>query len=271
MSKNALNKFFNKIFIISLYDQYKKFEKVQTQFKNRNIKVERFVAVDGRCKKEGDNACLDKLRTFEIMYDVTISNKDIPLKELVPASSLTIGTILLLRKMVKEKWDHILICEDDIDLVRGFETKFKEGIKEIGSYNWDILYLGCGTECGLKGIGYEETEENPYYSEFGAIYDYESYVSNKNDLRFPCEDTCKEFSEHISIPHKPGGTWAYAYSLSGAKKMLKILDGEAGDHIDGLIKKNMSKLKVLAFDPPIAYHEYIIKRTDENTNIPYEW
>ena len=82
MSKNALNKFFNKIFIISLYDQYKKFEKVQTQFKNRNIKVERFVAVDGRCKKEGDNACLDKLRTFEIMYDVTISNKDIPLKEL---------------------------------------------------------------------------------------------------------------------------------------------------------------------------------------------
>tara|TARA_Y100000389_G_scaffold204740_1_gene259323 strand:- start:1219 stop:1389 length:171 start_codon:yes stop_codon:yes gene_type:complete len=56
---------------------------------------------------------------------------------------LTIGTILLLRAMVKNKWKHILICEDDILLSRGISNKFKKGIKEIGGKNW-IYYLGAG-------------------------------------------------------------------------------------------------------------------------------
>ena len=269
---NIFKTFFNKIFIISLYDQVKKFEKVEKQFKNRGIKVDRFIAIDGRCKKEGDKACKDKLNSFEISYGVTISNKNkLPLKELIPASSLTIGTLLLLRKMVKEKWKHILICEDDIELTQSFNEKFNKGLKEIGDYKWDILYLGCGDSCGIKGISEEKTIENKYMSEVGEIYDWEYYVSNKNDLRRPC-DNCKEFSEHISIPETAGGTWCYAYSLSGAKKILKLIDNDVGNHIDQILKHNMgpkNKIKALAFDPPIVYHEHIISR--EGSNIPWSW
>jgi len=270
---NMFKNFFNKIFVISLYDQVKKFEKVEKQFKNRGIKVDRFIAIDGRCKKEGDKACKDKLNSFEIRYDVTISNKKkLPLKELIPASSLTIGTILLLRKMVKEKWDYILICEDDIELTRGFELKFKQGIKEIGNYKWDILYLGCGGECGLRGISEDYSSKNKFKSEVGDIYDWEFYLNNKNDLRFPCEDSCEIFSEHISIPNAAGGTWCYAYSLAGAKKILKLIDDDAGNHIDQILKSNMgagNPIKALAFDPPIVYHEHIIQR--EGSTIPWSW
>lgn len=272
--KNIFNKFFDKIFVISLYDQYSKFEKVEKQFKNRHIDVERFIAVDGRCKKEGDKACKDKIKSFEIMFDLKISNKrKLSLKELVPASSLTIGTILLLRKMVQEGWEHILICEDDVELTRGFETKFKQGIKEIGDYKWDILYLGCGGTCGVKGISYEYGGKNKILSEVGEIYDDEYYVEDKLDLRIPCVDgSCKEFSEHISYPSRAGGTWAYAYSLAGAKKVLKLIDNDAGNHIDQILMDHMGpggKLKALAFDPPIIYHEHIINRS--SSNIPWEW
>jgi GR25 family glycosyltransferase involved in LPS biosynthesis len=258
--------------VISLYDQVKKFEKVEKQFKNRGIKVDRFIAIDGRCKKEGDKACKDKLNSFEIRYDVKISNKKkLPLKELVPASSLTIGTILLLRKMVKERWDHILICEDDIELTRGFEQKFKQGIKEIGNNNWDILYLGCGSKCGTRGVSEEKYGKTKYLSEVGQIYDWEYYVSVKNDLRHPADD-CEIFSDNISIPSAAGGTWCYAYSLAGAKKVLKLIGDDAGNHIDQILSKNMGydgKIKALSFDPPIVYHERIINR--EGSSIPWSW
>ena len=271
--KSVFNKVFDKIFVISLYDQVKKYEKVKTQFQKLNIDIDRFIAVDGRCKNQTDAGCIDKLNSFEIMFDIKITNKnDLELKELVPASSLTIGTILLLRKMIKENWQHILICEDDIELTDSIETEFKKGINEIGDYKWDLLYLGCGTFCGLKGVSYEESDINKYYSELGEIYEDDYFISNQNDLRMPCEDTCKEFSERISIPYKPGGTWAYAYSLSGAKKLLKLLDNDAGNHIDQLITKHLTgrnKLKALAFDPPIVYHERIINR--ETSTIPWEW
>jgi hypothetical protein len=60
-------------------------------------------------------------------YNVTIPRpKKMKLQELVPTSSLTIGTILILRKMIKKKWKRILICEDDVELGRNIENRFKK-------------------------------------------------------------------------------------------------------------------------------------------------
>jgi len=269
---NALNKYFDKIFVINLFDKVQRWEKVEKQFKNRKINVERFVAIDGRCSKEGDKGCKAKLKSFEIAYDVKISNKaGYPLKELVPASSLTIGTILLLREMVRKGWKRMLICEDDVELTNGLESKFERGIKEIGNYKWDLLYLGCGGSCGNNGVDYEYSEKNKYLSDVARILEDEFYVSKQEDLRYPCDDKCKPFSEHITHAYKPGGTWAYAYSLAGAKKVLKLLDDDAGNHIDKLIVQytGTGQLKALAFDEPIIYHEGGAIRTD--TDIPWEW
>lgn len=260
---SAFNKYFDKIYIINLFDKKEKFTKVKKQFSNRNIlNVERFIAIDGRCINQGVDACMEKLKTFEIAYDVKINipkNKD-KLKVMMPASSLTIGTVLILREMVKRKWKRVLICEDDIELSRNLEKKFKQGIKEIGDKNWDLLYLGCGSYCGNRGISYEKSKETKYLSQFSDVYaDSEGvYVSNPNDLRAaPCGEDCKEFSDHINYASYPGGTWAYAYSLKGAKKLLKLIDNNVAAHIDQIIYENVqeNKLKALAFDPPIIYHE----------------
>ena len=81
MPKNFFNKFFDKIFVISLYDATQRYEKVEKQFEARKIAIQRFIAIDGRCKNQGDKVCKDKLTTFEMIYNVKISNKKkLPLK-----------------------------------------------------------------------------------------------------------------------------------------------------------------------------------------------
>ena len=280
MDKNIFNKFFDKIFVINLFDKIQRWKKVSTQFKRRKIKIERFIAIDGRCKTQGKAGCLEKLKNFEMIYNVKIpttghglkKNKTYPLEELVPASSLSIGTILILRAMIKYKWKYILICEDDIELGRNILKKFKQGVKEIGTKGWDVLYLGCGAMCGVRGISDKKSSVTKYKSQLGEIYDEEIYVQHKNDLRMLCDPfKCKKISNHISTIYKPGGTWCYAYSLSGAKKLLKMIKNDAGEHIDNLISKQLigGKMKGFAFDPPIVMHEGGALRSD--SDIPWDW
>ena len=262
-----MNKYFDKIFVISLYDKTARWNKVRSQFKRRGIDVERFVAVDGRCKDQGKKGCLDKLRSFEIAYNIKIPvRKDIPLKELIPASSLTIGTLLLLRQQVNKGWKRILICEDDIILSRNLEDKFKTGVKEIKKSSWDLLYLGCGNHCGINGIGYDKKGHRSFLSDYS---DEDFYIKHKNDLRLPCDYGCKKFTEHISKAYNPTGTWCYAISLKGAKKILKILGDNLNQHIDQILSGHTTDgyLKSLAFDPPIVMHEDISQGRD--TDIPW--
>jgi len=268
--KSSLNKFFDKIFVISLSDKDKRWEKVSKQFKKNKVDVERFIAIDGRCKTQGKKGCIEKLKTFEIIYDIKISNKfEKSLEELIPASSLTIGTILLLRQMVKNKWDYMLLCEDDILLTKDLEKKFKRGLSEIGDYKWDLLYLGCGNACGVNELSYEKNKNHKYLSTFSDAFGEEYYVKVKEDIRAPCDDLCPPFSDHISFTKRPGGTWCYAYSLKGAKKVLDFLDNDAGNHIDWMLMDAIREgnIKALAFDPPLAYHEEGYIRSD--TDIPW--
>ena len=270
-----MNRYFSQIYIINLHDKIERYNKVYNQFKNRNIKTKRFIAVDGRCTNLKKPDILAKKKSFEITYDVKISNDyNLPLKELLPAASLTISTILLLREQVKRKYKHILICEDDINLVDGFEQKFLQGIKEINKSkykdNWDILYLGCGRECGNKGISRKKSPQNKNFSDLAKIYGDEWYVENVDDLRFPC-DHCENVSENISIPKDAAGSWCYAFSLSGAKKMLKLMDDDAGRHIDKYYQEyeDMGGMNILSFNPPIVYHEGGVCR--EGSSIPWKY
>ena len=281
---NTFNTTFDKIFIINLYDRKDRWMKVKKQFKTRKIEVNRFIAIDGRCKKEGKQACIDKLKSFEISYNVTIDqnakNKNgqkMQLKEILPASSLTIGTLLLLREQVHQKWKKMLLCEDDIELTRNVQKKLKQGIKELGNTKWDLLYLGCGGLCGDTGLSWDKDKKHKHESVYKNIGgEDEFYVSHPNDLRMICEDTnhCKPFSDNITRLKggAHGGTWCYAWSLQGAKKMVKQFEknnNTVSIHIDQYINKLVkeNKLKAFSFDPVIVHHEKIGKIRD--TDIPW--
>jgi len=279
MSK--VNTFFDKVFVINLFDKTARWKKVSSQLKRRKIKAERFIAIDGRCKDQGPAGCVQKLKSLELTHNVKITKpRGVPYKEIVPASSLTIGTILLLRAMVKNKWKRMLILEDDVDLARNFEKRFRAGIKSLGKKKWDLLYLGCGAECGHRDVSYDKTAKINKKSTISKVLGVTEpgeviYVKYKNDLRAPCEDTfCRTITPKISGAPIPGGTWAYGVTLAGAKKILKLMKTksgveDAGIHIDQVYKMycETGELKCMAFDPPVVWHQEGYIRTD--SDIPW--
>lgn len=258
---NDMNKFFDRIFIINLKDKTERFNKVTKQFHKQGVKYMRFNAVDGRCK---DKECNVKKRQFEKKYKIKIANKIH-----TTVASLVVGTIQILREQVRNKWDHVLICEDDIEFGSGIHKKFSQGIKDLPD-DWDLLYLGCGNQCGHKDISDKKTKSIKHKTSLSIVSeDYDWYVKNKDDLRTPCdEDECPSVddSKYLTYPASPGGGWAYCYSLSGAKKFLKFIGKTIKDHIDQLLIKAVKsgKMEAIAFDPPIIFHEKGYLRPDSD-------
>jgi hypothetical protein len=263
---NKVNSYFSKIFIINLHDKTTRWNKVTSRFIKKGIKYQRFEALDGRCKT--DKECKEKRKNFEKEYKVKISRS-----VNTPVASLMIGIISLLRKQVKNKWKHMLICEDDIVPSRNFNTRFNKGVKELkdNHVEWDMLFLGCGGECGHKGVSWDKTAKNKYLTSWViADPDEEYYVSTKDDLRWPCEESeCYPITQNISNTIRPGGGWSYSWSLAGAKKTLKLLNNKVDNHMDQKIIQavDKGKIKAVAFDPPVIYHEAGAVRPD--TDLPW--
>lgn len=262
-----MNNYFDKIYIINLHDKIQRFKKVSKQFIKNNIKFTRFEAIDGRCKKY---KCAEKKRELQSTYNVKISKNVHP-----TTASLVIGTKEILKNAIKKKYKRILICEDDIVFSRNINTKFKTGIKELKQVmpDWDLLYLGSGNQSGINGISYKKTTYNKYKTCLYSLNkDYDWYVHNKLDLRFPAED-CEDIhvlSPHLSIPYRAGGGWCYAFSLKGMKKIYKYLKN-INDHIDQIIPdlSQQGILKTVAFDEPIVFHEDGAFRSD--SDIKWNW
>ena len=260
---NIINNFFDKITIINLQDKEKRWKDVIKGFIRNGIKFERYNAVDGRFTTIKENR--DKKKLFELNYNVKIAKK---LK--APEASLSIGTVDILRNMIKDKLSNILICEDDMYFIPSAIKKFTQGIEELPS-DWDLLYLGCGKLCGCRGLSSNKTSKNKYLTGINEfLEDFDYFVQYKDDLRI-IEENCEHISNHLSIATKPGGTWCYAFSRKGAKKFLKYIDNKITDHIDNMIIQAIKNgvLKAIAFDPPIVYHMGGAKRSD--TSIPWDW
>jgi GR25 family glycosyltransferase involved in LPS biosynthesis len=261
-NKNAINDYFDKIYIINLADKTERFTTVTKQFRTHKIKYSRFNAIDGRCLKA---ECSKKKKLFKEKYGLTIARN-----VKAPVASLVVGTVEILREMVKNKWDRILICEDDINFGKDLLRNFSQGIKELEEedLDWDQLYLGSGGPAGKHGISDKKTKKNKYLTSWAiADPDLQFYVEHKDDLRIPCEDgDCEHVSKHLTRSWGVGGTWCYAYSLQGAKKVLTAIGTRVTDHIDQLLMKFQrdGKMMALCFDPPIVYHEGGAIRADSS-------
>jgi GR25 family glycosyltransferase involved in LPS biosynthesis len=274
------NNFFDQIYIVNLEDKKRAYDEVSVQLQKYGIKHSRFLAIDGRGDAKQKS---EKRKLFEKIYKVKI----LPDKDGIynmPATSLTIGNILMMREMVEKKWERMLILEDDVVLDKNIIDDFATGIREIdkSGVDWDLLYLSCGSECGRHGVTYNKTSENVNKSTWMEHYSWPDlglksvYVKEPFDIRFPCKrDDCPRVSKHISAikSGSVGGTFAYAITYKGAIKFLKFVNSKIGGpndklaHIDQLLKTAINKkiLKALAFDPIIIYHKDGVKIAGNNT------
>ena len=268
-AKSVFNRFFDKIFIINLKDATKRLKTVSKQYRKNGIKFDVYEGIDGRCKEVSE--CNKKQKSFEKTYGVKYGKRIKNPKERLPASSLTLAHKLIYTEMLEQGWDRILISEDDVWFHKDSEKRFKKAIEELpDDSDWDMLYLGCGGECGIKGLSMTKTKKNKYLTDLAPHYDYKWYVNVKEDLRSPCND-CEPYSKNLTIPSHVGGGWNIAVSRKGAQKLLKIIGDDVGQHCDKIYPKAIynGKLKAYALDQPIVYHEGGAIR--EGTSIPWQW
>ena len=274
-----LNKFFANIFVISLFDKIQRWKKMRTQFESRNIKINRLIATDGRCKDQRPDGCIAKINTFSIIFNKNLNYVLKPkskLPERTAAISLTLTTMQILKNAIENKNKFTLICEDDIELPRKFSEKFKniiEQLKKSKKMNWDTLYLGVGGYGGNNDMSLVETKKTPYLSDIAKHTGDVFYVKNKNDLRSYCYDknNCTYVTENVVRSYLPGGCWCYAISLKGAKKIISLFNKQNPIHIDQFYMDNVQEKNIIAYacNPPIVMHEAGFARPD--SDIPWSW
>lgn len=123
-----LNEYFEHIYCINLKKRPNRWKEVLKEFEKINCKVERFEAVDGQ--------------NFKHLAQGNIMPGDIGCIK---------SHINILKKMIDENIEKILVFEDDVVFEKDFNIKFKEYYEEIPE-NWDIVYLGGNNRKPLTKI-----------------------------------------------------------------------------------------------------------------------
>lgn len=113
-----INEYFDKIFCVNLDRRADKWELSKAEFEKIGINVERFSAVDGS--------------TITVPAGAKITAGEI-------GCSLSHTTIL--KRMLDEGWNRILILEDDVEFMDGANQFFSQWIGQVPA-DWDMLYLG---------------------------------------------------------------------------------------------------------------------------------
>jgi len=113
----TLNEFFSKIYCINLDKRVDRYEESLIEFKKLNIDVERVSAIDGKSIfKPGLNWSAG-------------------------AYGLLLTHIKLMESVISNKYDNVLILEDDVMFNNNFNEIFNERISALPN-DWDFLYLG---------------------------------------------------------------------------------------------------------------------------------
>ena len=139
------------ILMINLDRSPERLEFQKKQFEEHGLQFERFPAVDGR----KDNS--------ELLNSIKLSDKWDILKN--GAIGCALSHYLILKKMVDENIDNIIVFEDDVILCEQFITTFNEYYNQ-DDLNYDIIYLGSQF-CFEKD--YDEIKNNIKINDIGTF------------------------------------------------------------------------------------------------------
>jgi GR25 family glycosyltransferase involved in LPS biosynthesis len=124
---NPLNEYYDKIFCINLDRRPDRWEECVEIFKNKGLDVERFSACDGQLIDTG----------YGKVYNGELGG--------------TISHTRLIKKIIDDEYNRVLILEDDVEFASDFLKISHSILKELPE-NWDILFYGGNHTGGFKKI-----------------------------------------------------------------------------------------------------------------------
>ena len=180
-----------KIFCLNMNKSKDRWKNIENYNKSQNLKIERFVAYDGK-----------KLNIKNLINNNYLSSKN----------SLEYGQIgcayshvKLWEKCLKLPYKYFVILEDDIILPIDFEKKIECIIKNAPN-NWDIVYLGG---CYVKGnlINKQFIKPTALYYKYNLCT--HAYIINKNcipkvikrikPIEYPIDNQLRKYYKELNV------------------------------------------------------------------------
>jgi GR25 family glycosyltransferase involved in LPS biosynthesis len=214
--KKTLNDLFQHIFVISIERNKSRWPFVNDQLKDCRFTY--FEGVDAGKNSYDLNRLKERFSELVFIDDHLINNWS------SGQTGCWLSHLTLLKKIVDEKLDCVLILEDDIIFDhKKFETKV-EALKKFNWTNTDLLYMGYTRVCAVN-----QKIRNPALRNLYRLYYFLKYYK-KTPLFFLVRKTMKItfrcFSKAISKDFDRAGyfygTHAYAVSYIGAVKLLSL-------------------------------------------------
>lgn len=122
-------------FVINL--ESKRWNQIQKAFKNTDLNLIKWDAVDGKKLDINKDIVVTKLCSY-ICTPTMIA--------------IALSHIFLWKYIIDNKLDNVLILEDDAVPVDNFNSLFASMTKYVPD-NWDVLLLGCVGPCDMNAIG----------------------------------------------------------------------------------------------------------------------
>lgn len=149
-----INIFFEKIYLLNLDSRKDKFKNISNKLNTKNIKFERFSAING---------CAEEYKVIWNKSQNTYNEFDKKLGRKALRSCGALGCMLSIESIIKnakeKKYKNILILEDDIIFNKNFEKQILK-LKELPN-DWALIYLGA-SQYDWNNI--KEYNKNFYYA-----------------------------------------------------------------------------------------------------------
>tara|TARA_R100000322_G_scaffold122976_1_gene80097 strand:- start:4127 stop:5431 length:1305 start_codon:yes stop_codon:yes gene_type:complete len=116
-ANKKLNDMFNKTYVINMKNRPDRMQRSTSRLKDIGLDFERFEAVNGHNEERHSNLLPGEVGCYKSHFDI-------------------------LNDAFDNKYESILILEDDVVFVDNFSDKFFEGYKYIPD-DWEMIYLGC--------------------------------------------------------------------------------------------------------------------------------
>jgi GR25 family glycosyltransferase involved in LPS biosynthesis len=181
---NVLNKYFDKIYVITAKQHQNRICYIKKLFKNENIIFDFHYAVD-----------VDYLNK-QILKDYVEYIESINNSPVVPPSmyciSATISHLQILNSFKYSDYSNVLIFEDDVYFADNYQEKLELFINNVPN-DWDILNLGQNYTFKQNQVSFLSEHVNILKNMYGV----HSYAFSKNKINH----FCNKFNNTIYLPY----------------------------------------------------------------------
>lgn len=226
-----MNEHFKKVFVINRKSDVKRMNKTDKILRDVNINYTRFEAISF------DN---------DVCHSRHITKHGISHSKYITDEILgcALSHINIWKLIVQNNIKSAVVFEDDIFLVKNWNKALNIALREL-PHDWDIFTFG---NTGIKNK----------IDKYDSPFNYLLYIF-VNLLGIDNKKYDNEKYKNITIPYFYTGTYGYAISNSGARKLLSLID-DVNFHIDVLISCHSNYLNIYCMNKDIVY-----QRTEDST------